>query len=80
MIHVFDCYCLFVCVNRFVTVRDLYSFTGRQDNLALLYFFVLSSDDYDDVQPMTEDFPPPPLEIRYLFTSVPLKQSRKLDV
>lgn len=40
--------------------------------LAVLYFnvllyFVLSSDSYDDVQPLPEDFPPPPPEIRYPF-------------
>lgn len=42
-----------------------------------LYFLFLSTDDYDDVQPISEDFPPPPPEIRYLFISVPLNGNRK---
>lgn len=36
----------------------------------------LSSDDYDDVEPLPEDFPPPPPEVRYLFTSQ-LLENRK---
>lgn len=30
--------------------------------------FFWFSDDYDDVQPLPEDFPPPPPEIRYQLT------------
>ncbi len=49
----------------------IYLFTRRQDHFSfgITILFVLSSDEYDDVQPITEDFPPPPPEIRYLLMS-----------
>lgn len=44
-----------------------YLFTRTQDHFSFGFTvpFFFFSDDYDDVQPITEDFPPPPPEIRY---------------
>lgn len=63
---VLNCYCVIAD-----NVNDYYLFTRRQDHFSfgVTVLFVSSSDEYDDVQPITEDFPPPPPEIRYLLTS-----------
>lgn len=57
---------IFIIISYYVAFYYLLLFIPF--SICFMDFFFWFSDDYDDVQPLPEDFPPPPPEIRYQLT------------